>query len=52
MGTIDKTSATLEADYERMESSNSLARIALAKINLTRAYLASDYYKRVAISGR
>ncbi|KAH6982892.1 hypothetical protein BKA56DRAFT_582600, partial [Ilyonectria sp. MPI-CAGE-AT-0026] len=44
--TLEKISAALEEDYERTESSDSLARFALAKTDLARAYLASGSYEK------
>ncbi|KAH7157129.1 hypothetical protein EDB81DRAFT_414037 [Dactylonectria macrodidyma] len=49
--TLEKISAALEADYERTESSNSLARFALAKTDLARAYLASGSYDKAVECG-
>lgn len=42
--TLEKISTLLEKDYERSESPDSLAKFALAKTDLARAYLAAGSY--------
>ncbi|KAI5466851.1 hypothetical protein BGZ63DRAFT_346287 [Mariannaea sp. PMI_226] len=44
--TLEKISDILETDYERTESSDSLAKFALAKTDLARAYLAAGFYDK------
>lgn len=49
--TLEKISEILEADYENTESPQSLARFALAKTDLARAYLAAGSYKKAVECG-
>ncbi|KAK7431520.1 Superkiller protein 3 [Neonectria magnoliae] len=44
--TLENISDALEVDYERTESSDKLAKFALAKTDLARAYLASGSYEK------
>lgn len=49
--TLEKIASTLEADYETTESPKSLARYALAKTDLARAYLAAGSYGQAVECG-
>ncbi|KAJ4170785.1 Superkiller protein 3 [Fusarium falciforme] len=49
--TLEKISSTIEADYESTESSESLAKFALAKTDLARAYLAAGSYEKAIECG-
>jgi superkiller protein 3 len=48
---LEKICTTLEADYESTESVQSLARFALAKTDLARAYLAAGLYEQAIECG-
>jgi superkiller protein 3 len=48
---LEKISSTIEADYESTESPQSLAKFALAKIDLARTYLASGSYDKAIECG-
>ncbi|KAF4977361.1 hypothetical protein FZEAL_6100 [Fusarium zealandicum] len=48
---LEKISSTIEADYESTESPESLARFALAKTDLARAYLAAGSYEKAVECG-
>ncbi|KAG7417333.1 Superkiller protein 3 [Fusarium oxysporum f. sp. rapae] len=48
---LEKISSNVEADYESTESPQSLAKFALAKTDLARAYLASGSYEKAVECG-
>ncbi|KAF4460478.1 hypothetical protein FALBO_12741 [Fusarium albosuccineum] len=48
---LEKISSIIEADYESTESPESLARFALAKTDLARAYLAAGSYEKAVECG-
>ncbi|KAM5352032.1 hypothetical protein ACJ41O_004755 [Fusarium nematophilum] len=48
---LEQISSTIEADYESTESPGSLARFALAKTDLARAYLAAGSYEQAVECG-
>ncbi|PTB55493.1 hypothetical protein M431DRAFT_493927 [Trichoderma harzianum CBS 226.95] len=49
--TLEKICEKLEADYERTESADDLARFTLARTDLARAYLASGSYEQAVECG-
>lgn len=49
--TLEKICAELEAEYERTESADALARFTLARTDLARAYLASGSYEKAVECG-
>lgn len=51
VGSLEGTCASIEADYEKTESPESLARFTLAKTDLARAYLADKSYEKAIECG-
>ncbi|KAL7790272.1 hypothetical protein V8C37DRAFT_182235 [Trichoderma ceciliae] len=51
VGTLERICARLEADYEKTESADDLARSTLARTDLARAYLASGSYEKAVECG-
>ncbi|RFU80762.1 superkiller 3 [Trichoderma arundinaceum] len=49
--TLERVCAKLEADYEKTESADDLARFTLARTDLARAYLASGSYDKAVECG-
>ncbi|KAM0448729.1 hypothetical protein ACHAO4_008440 [Trichoderma viride] len=49
--TLEKICAKVEADYEKTESADDLARFTLARIDLARAFLASELYEQAVECG-
>lgn len=48
---LEKVCSTIEADYEKTESPESLARFTLARTDLARAYLAAGLYEKATECG-